>query len=228
MELQSLKNTIVPGRAARKVLLISEFLNPSTLDHRLTQDLSNCAATLQLQRGHRGDGKVGAQRRKDDLDLLSGLCADRTAQWKQFTKANAVVHPSKVSNHERFSQTVTDRHFVVEPKCDSGALFARPANPRVDLLCPACSKTCVSNSYLILHVRSHTDEKPFACAECDKKFSHSGNLTLHMGYHTGEKPFACVNCDKRFSQRGKLTIHIRSRTGAKGIRSHRLSGMSAD
>ncbi|KAM9923153.1 hypothetical protein OXX59_005351 [Metschnikowia pulcherrima] len=116
-----------------------------------------------------------------------------------------------ISNHERFSQTVTDRHFVVEPKCDS-----------------ACSKTCVSNSYLILHVRSHTDEKPFACAECDKKFSHSGNLTLHMGYHTGEKPFACVNCDKRFSQRGKLTIHIRSRTGAKGIRSHRSSGMSAD
>ena len=133
-----------------------------------------------------------------------------------------------ISNHERFSQTVTDRHFVVEPKCDSGALFARPANPRVDLLCPACSKTCVSNSYLISHMRSHTGEKPFACAECDKKFSHNGNLTLHMGYHTGEKPFACVNCDKRFSQRGKLTIHIRSRTGAKGIRSHRLSGMSAD
>ena len=181
-------------------MLISEFLNPSTLDHRLTQDLSDCAATLQLQRGHRGDGKVGAQRRKDDLDLLSGLCADRTAQWKQFTRANAVVQPSKVSNHERFSQTVTDRHFVVEPKCDSGALFARTANPRVDLLCPACSKTCVFNSYLISHMRSHTDEKPFACAECDKKFSHSGNLTLHM----------------------------RSHTGAKGKRSHRLSGMSAD
>ncbi|KAM9918499.1 hypothetical protein OXX59_008614, partial [Metschnikowia pulcherrima] len=72
---QSLNTNIVPGRATRKTLLISESGNPSSLGS--PQDLDNCAATLQSQNDHYVDSKSRAQREQDSP---SELGADKTAQ----------------------------------------------------------------------------------------------------------------------------------------------------
>ncbi|KAM9938783.1 hypothetical protein OXX80_001702, partial [Metschnikowia pulcherrima] len=53
VELQKLSNAIVPVRAPRKALSVSESGNPS--NHSSSQDLDSCAATLQSQNNHRAD-----------------------------------------------------------------------------------------------------------------------------------------------------------------------------
>ncbi|XP_055852446.1 myoneurin-like [Episyrphus balteatus] len=109
--------------------------------------------------------------------------------------------------------------------------------------CTICSRTCVSESSLKIHMRSHTGHRPFECPECQKTFKtrvavklhlkrHSGhfdwecevcgkgfvessNLKVHMRTHTGEKPHLCKRCGKKFSRVFLLQLHLRTHTGEK-------------
>ena len=66
--------------------------------------------------------------------------------------------------------------------------------------CEYCKKVCPSPSKLLVHMRFHTGEKPFACETCSKTFSQRGDLVKHIRTHTGDqhKPFACEICNKTF------------------------------
>ncbi|XP_061744499.1 zinc finger protein 182-like isoform X2 [Nerophis ophidion] len=86
-------------------------------------------------------------------------------------------------------------------------------NKRYD--CSECGKICTQKCHFIIHMRSHTGEKPFACSVCAKRFSSKSPLKLHMMIHTGEVPFSCSVCARKFRCKRDMVLHMRIHTDEK-------------
>merc|ERR1712228_850674 len=72
-----------------------------------------------------------------------------------------------------------------------------------------CNKTFkLKNSYnrhCTLHVE---DDKKYKCTFCRQAFETRKELNVHVRIHTEQKPFECMYCNKRFSQSHKLKKHV--------------------
>ena len=61
---------------------------------------------------------------------------------------------------------------------------------------------------LKVHMRKHTNEKPFPCHICNRRFAQKGNLNAHLAnVHSNHKQFICDICSKQFAQRKTLEKH---------------------
>jgi hypothetical protein len=79
-----------------------------------------------------------------------------------------------------------------------------PKKPKIEFPCtwPGCTKISTSPEFQKVHMRVHTDERPYACtaAGCEDRFKQLAHLNAHIRIHTNEKPYTCRNahCTKAF------------------------------
>lgn len=83
--------------------------------------------------------------------------------------------------------------------------------------CPICKKISRVRSEAVVHIRTHTGEKPYVCKypDCTKRYVYLSNLQAHELTHENKFKYSCAYCERGFNNKSMWQVHTRSHTGEK-------------
>jgi len=86
-----------------------------------------------------------------------------------------------------------------------------PGKPKnIQFMCDKCGKGFRKRSEIVVHIRTHTGEKPLKCEQCDKCFAHPSNLRAHQRVHAKDRKLPCTapGCNKTLPNEISLKEHL--------------------
>ncbi|XP_061442724.1 gastrula zinc finger protein XlCGF57.1-like isoform X1 [Rhineura floridana] len=88
--------------------------------------------------------------------------------------------------HSSGTEKPVTRATSAPPKAEEDALLTATLKTKPPE-CPECGKSFLSNVAMIIHIRTHTGERPFKCHLCPKGFPSRGDLKRHIKTHLRKK-----------------------------------------
>ncbi|XP_031636889.1 zinc finger protein OZF-like [Contarinia nasturtii] len=125
--------------------------------------------------------KDGNGMKNDDQIGESSSASKRIPNKKHQNEGRAKQKKSKGAKMAKHSKKPTDSKHQKKHKCTF------------------CNYVTSNKGHLTVHIRTHTDEKPFACEICAKAFAQKSNLKSHKKTHATEFPFSCSKCRQGFA-----------------------------
>jgi len=96
---------------------------------------------------------------------------------------------------------------VLPTSFDPRLIRGQGRRPKKRYICKHCNREFSKSYNLLIHERTHTDERPYPCETCGKAFRRMDHLRDHQYTHAAVKPYNCTGCGKGFCQARTLAIH---------------------
>lgn len=75
--------------------------------------------------------------------------------------------------------------------------------------CPHCDYRAPDKAKLSVHLRTHSEIRPYVCDTCGGSFKFRSTYRAHVARHTNSGPFVCEYCKKAFMMASELQEHSR-------------------
>lgn len=149
----------------------------------------------------------------ESFERFSKMCKESFAKLLSRQINNAKT--GEKTTYETQNQEIWDTDTLGEDLSDYDTRNAEENNSKVTNdtkkhMCEYCPKSFKTKLSKKVHVRSHTNERPFVCTECGKSFKTYSAINNHRAAHSKDKKFQCVECNYRTTTNANLKIHGRT------------------